>query len=87
MKGIRNLFRLEKENKQLKYKILRDNRNLLEHEEDEKNYYKSLRVSNFLSIDYIECKINSSKNKTLLVEVYFNKIRPYLKYIVNNLKT
>ena len=29
---------------------------------------------------------NSDKNKTLSVEEYLNKIRPYLKDIINNLK-
>ena len=29
---------------------------------------------------------NSERNKTLPVEEYLNKIRPYLKDIINNLK-
>ena len=36
--------------------------------------------------EYNEYKSNSDKNKTLSVEEYLNKIRPYLKYIINNLK-
>ena len=31
-------------------------------------------------------KSNSDRNKTLSVEEYLNKIRPYLKDIINNLK-
>ena len=31
-------------------------------------------------------KKNSDRNKTLSVEEYINKIRPYLKDIINNLK-
>ena len=31
-------------------------------------------------------KSNSDRNKTLSVEKYLNKIRPYLKNIINNLK-
>ena len=51
-----------------------------------KNYYKPVRVSNFWSNNYIEYQNNSDKNKTLSVEEYLNKIRPYLKDIMNNLK-
>ena len=48
-----------------------------------KNYYKPVRVSNFWSNRYIEY---DDRNKTLLVEEYLNKIIPYLKDIINNLK-
>ena len=37
-------------------------RNLLRHEED---YYKSVRVSNFWSNNYIEYKSNGERNKRL----------------------
>ena len=83
IKGIRNLFRLEKENKAIKNRIL-GIRNLFEHEEEE-NYYKPVRVYNFLS-NNIEYKRNSGRNKILLVEEYLNKIRPYLRDVINNLK-
>ena len=46
----------------------------------------AVRVSNFWSKNYIECKSNDDRNKTLSVEEYLNKIRPYLKDIINNLK-
>ena len=85
IKDIRSLFKLEKETKAVKDRILRDIKNLFEHEEDE-NYYKPVRVSNFRSNNYIEYKSNGDRNKTLLVEEYLNKIRPYLKDIINNLK-
>ena len=45
IKDIRNRFTLGKENKVIKDRILRNIRNLFEHEEEE-NYYKSARVSN-----------------------------------------
>ena len=48
-----------------------------------KNYYKPVRVSNFWSNRYIEYDV---RNKTLSVEEYLNKIIPYLKDIINNLK-
>ena len=65
--------------------ILRDIRNLFEHEEEE-NYYKPVRVSNFWSNNYIEYDCTGDRNKTLLLEEYLNKIRLYLKDIINNLK-
>ena len=34
----------------------------------------------------MEYESNSDRNKTLSVEEYLNKIRPYLKHIINNLK-
>ena len=64
MKDIRNLFRLERETKAIKDRILRDIKNPFEHEAEE----------------------NSYRNKTLSVEEYLNKIRPYLKDIINNFK-
>ena len=82
IKDIRNLFRLKKENKLIKDRILRDIRNLLEHED----YYKPVRVSSFWSNNFIEYKIIGDKNKTLSVGKYLNKIRAYLKDIINILK-
>ena len=48
--------------------------NLLEHEE-EKNYDKPVRVSNFWINNYIEYKSSGDRNKTLSVEEYLKKIR------------
>ena len=58
--------------------------NLFEHEEE--NYYKPVRVSNFQSNNYIEYESNGDINKTLAVEEFLNKIKPYLKDIINDLK-
>ena len=85
IKDIRNLFKLEKETKAIKERILRDIKNLFEHEEEE-SYYKPVRVSNFRSNNYIEYESNADEDKTLSVEEYLNKITPYLKEIINNLK-
>ena len=53
----------------------------------EENYYKPVRVNNFRSNSYtIEYQSNGDRSKTLSVEEYLNKIRPYLKGIINNLK-
>ena len=85
-KDIRNLFRLKKEIKGIKDRILRDIKILFEYEKEEENYYKPVRVNNFYSYNYIEYKSNGDNNKILSVEEYLNKISPYLKDIINNLK-
>ena len=84
IKDIRTFFRLEKETKAIKDRIIRDIKNLFKHEEE--NHYKLVTVSTFYSNNYIEYESNSDRNKTLSVEEYLDKIRPYLKDIVNNLK-
>ena len=86
IKDIRNLFRHEKGTKAIKDRILRDIKNLFQHEEGQ-NCYKPVRVSIFWSNNYIEYKSNGDRNKPLSVEEYLNKIMPYLKDIINNLKT
>ena len=47
IKDKRNLFRLEKEIKAIKDRILRDIKNRFEHEKEEVNYYKPVRVSKY----------------------------------------
>ena len=47
IKGIRNLFRLNKEVKGIKDIILGNIKNLFEYEKEEQNYYKPVRVNNF----------------------------------------
>ena len=59
--------------------------NLFEHEEEE-NCYKLVRISNFLRNNFIEYENNDGRKKSLSVEEYLDKIRPYLKDIINNLK-
>ena len=49
-------------------------------------YYKSVRVNNFWSNNYIEYKSNGDKNRILSVQEFLNKNRPYLNGIINNLK-
>ena len=58
-------------------------KNLFEHEE-EKNYYKPVRVSNFYTKNYIEYQ--SSGDRNTISWKYLNKVRPYLNGIINNLK-
>ena len=81
-----NLYRQEKEAKWIKDRILRNIKYLFDHEREEENYYKPVRVSSFWSNNYIEYESNDDRNKTLSVEEYLNKISPYLKDIINNLK-
>ena len=61
--------------------ILTDIKNRFEHEKE--NYYKT---SNFWSFNYTEYDSKGGRTKTLSVEEYLTKIRPYLKDIINNLK-
>ena len=86
IKDIRKLFRLKKEIKGIKDIVLRNIKNLFEYEKQEENYYKPVRVNSFWSNNCIEYKSNSDKDKILSVEEYLNKIRPYLKHIINNFK-
>ena len=68
----------------IKGRILRDMKNLFEHEEEK--CYKAVIVNIFWSNSYVEYESNSDRNKTLSVEKYLNKITPYLNNIINNLK-
>ena len=84
VKDITNRFRLNKENEAIKNRIIRDIRNLFEHEEEDS--YKSLRVGNFWTNNYIKYESNGDKNKTPSVKKNLNKIRPHLKDIINDVK-
>ena len=63
LRDIRNIFIIEKENKAIIDIILRDIRNHFENEEED--YYKLVRISNFWSSNYVKYKSKSDKNKTL----------------------
>ena len=76
IKGIKNLFWLEKETK-----AIRSIRNPFEHEEE-----NPVRVNNFWSNSYIKQNSNDDGNKTLSRREYLHKIRPYLTNIIINLK-
>ena len=54
--------------------------------EEEENYNKPVIIDSFWSNNFIEYESNGDKNKTLSVEEYLNKIRPYLKDFINNFK-
>ena len=82
IKDIRNLFRLKKEAEGIKDTKLRNIKNLSECEKEE----EPVIVNNFWSNNYIEYKSNGDRSKILSVEEFLNKIRPYLKDIINDLK-
>ena len=86
IKDIRNLFRLKKEVKGIKDIVLRNINNFFEYEKEEESYYKPVRVNSFWSNNYIEYKSNDDKNRILSAEEYLDKIRPYLRDIINDLK-
>ena len=54
--------------------------------EEEENYYKPVTENNLWSSNYIEYESNGYRNKTLSVEEYLNKIKTYLKDVINNLQ-
>ena len=84
IKDIRNLFKIFKKYEAIKDTIIGDIRNLFEQKGED--YYKPVRVCNFWSNNYIQYESNGNINKTLSIEEYLNKIRPYLKDIINDLK-
>ena len=75
---------MKKEQEAIKYGIIRYIWNLYEHKRED--YYQPLRVGNFWSNSYIEYESNSDRNKTPSIEEHLNKVRPYLKDIINDLK-
>ena len=60
IKDVRNHFTLKKEKDAIKNRIIRDIRRLFEHEE---YYYRSVRVSNFWSNNYMEYESTVTKIK------------------------
>ena len=81
-------MKLKKKNTKIKdklktIKITRDIRTLFEQEEED--YYKPKRVSNFWNNNYIEHESNV-KNNNLSLDEYLNKIKPYLNDILIDLQ-
>ena len=54
-------------------------------EQEEKDYYKQVRLGNFWSNSYIKYKDNVDKNKTQSIREYLDEFKPYLKDTANNL--
>ena len=81
-------MKLKKKNTKIKdklktIKITGDIRTLFEQEEED--YYKPKRVSNFWNNNYIEHESNV-KNNNLSLDEYLNKIKPYLNNILIDLQ-
>ena len=72
-----------REKKEHNEKLIRDLRTLFEQEKD---YYKSERASNFWNDNYIDFESNGDKNRNLWLVEYLNKIKPYLRNIIIDLQ-
>ena len=73
IKDIRKL-RQEKETKAIKDRILRDIKNLFEHEKEEENYHKQVRVSKFgvtiiLNMRVMMIEIKHYQLKNILIKL------------------
>ena len=66
----------------IKDRIIRDIRTFFEQQEED--YYEPKRVSNFWNNNCIEYESHSDKNKNLSLDEYLNKIKPYLRRIINS---
>ena len=88
IKDVRNVFRLQKDGngttikKKKRRRLLIINKNK-EEDNKEEDYYKQVREGSFWSDNYIEYESDGDRNKTLSIEEYFNKIKPYLNDIIN----
>ena len=82
IKNIRNLFKLKKDNETIKDRIIRDIKTVFENQEEA--YYKPERVGNVWNNNYIEYESKGGRNKNISVNEYLNKIKPYLRDIINN---
>ena len=79
-------MRIKKEIKRIKDIALRSIKNLFDNKKEEENYYKPVRLNNFWNKNYSEYKSNSDKNRIISVEENLNKIKPYLRDLVNDHK-
>ena len=67
IENVRNPFQLEKENKAIGVKIIKDIKKLFQQEED---YYKPARACKFWNNNYIEYESNGDSNKNLSINEY-----------------
>ena len=54
--------------------------------EEKETYYEPKIVSNFWNNNYIKYESNSNKNRNLSLAECLNKIKPFLRNIINNLQ-
>lgn len=64
--NIRNIFKVKR--KETIIKTMSDTRNIFDQEEDEDDYYRTTRVENFYSNNYIGYERNGDKTKNLSVK-------------------
>ena len=64
--------------------MIRDVRTLFEQKEEA--CYWPKRVNNFWNNNCIEYEINGDKNRTLSLDEYLNKTKPYLRNIIIDLQ-
>ena len=83
IKSIRNPFKLKKENKAIKDRIIRDIRTLFDQDGD---HYKPIGVGNFWNNNCIEYESNADRNKNPSLKEYLNEIKPYLRDIITDLQ-
>ena len=74
----------ENNNRLTKTRIVRDIRTVFEQQEED--YYKPKRVSNFRNNNYIAYESNSDINRNVSLGKYVNKIKPYLRNIIIDLR-
>ena len=83
----KNLFKPKKYyDDDIKYKAIRDVRNLFVLSIDE-DYYKQIKTSDAFNGNYIEYESKGVKDKTLSIKEYLYMIRLYLSDIINDHKT
>ena len=83
--NMKKLFISEENREKSKDRIIRDIRTFLEQEKEED--YKSKRVSSFWNKNYIEYEDNGDKNSNLQLNEYLNKVKPYLRNTIIDLKS
>ena len=52
-------------------------------EQQEEDYYKRRRLSNFCNNDYVEHEINGNKNRNLSPDKYLLKIKSFFQQYIN----
>ena len=83
IKDDKNLFRLNKENKVIKGRTIRDILTLFKSKKE--NYYKSVRVCKFIATIILNLKAIVIKAKYSIKE-YLDEIKWYIKDVIDNLK-
>ena len=79
IKGIKNLFKLKKEKKAIKDRIIRDTSTIFEQQD---NFYKSTSAGNFWNKNCTEDESKGDRDKKLSVKEYLNKIKLSLRNII-----